>query len=322
MRAELSQGQIDRYRDEGFLVVDALYDERELNLWRSAVDAAVERRLSAVRKAATTLSRPTRLVARLKQLLGSRVVSLLGRMARAALGDRLVPVGFNGVHQSFTGLLGTNQGDAARYYAQVYLQCVLLAAESTVVRALACDPRLGRMAGQLSGASGVRLYHDQALIKPAFGNSTALHLDNQFWSFDSAQAMTMWIALDDATLANGCMWYLPGSQKTELRAATTAIGDSFASLLDVYPEWREIEPTPCPMRAGSVVFHNGRIAHGAGVNLTTRPRRAFALGFMPEGSRFNGRQDVLPDDYFRRLAPDALLDDDQVHPLLWTSRAA
>jgi hypothetical protein len=51
--------------------------------------------------------------------------------------------------------------------------------------------------------------------------------------------------------------------------------------------------------------------------MTNRPRKAFACAFMPEGSIFNGRKDVLPDDYFKSLKPGDILNNDDLHPLIW-----
>jgi ectoine hydroxylase-related dioxygenase (phytanoyl-CoA dioxygenase family) len=39
------------------------------------------------------------------------------------------------------------------------------------------------------------------------------HLDIPYWSFTSLHAISVWIALDDATLENGCMYFMPGSHK-------------------------------------------------------------------------------------------------------------
>jgi ectoine hydroxylase-related dioxygenase (phytanoyl-CoA dioxygenase family) len=215
-------------------------------------------------------------------------------------------------------VLNTNQGDEDSYYAKVYVQCIRLHAEHEVMRKLILDERLGKVAATLAGVDGVRLYHDQALFKPAQGNPTAWHLDNPFWSFHSPKAMTMWIALDDATLGNGCMWYVPGSHKTATPEKNLNIGEDFAGLFKMYPEWKKIDTVACPYPAGSVVFHNGMTAHAAGANLTQKPRRAFAIALMPEGSVFNGRQDVLSMDYFKTLKVGDVLDNNEVHPLLWS----
>ncbi len=209
-----------------------------------------------------------------------------------------------------------NQSDGDSYYAQVFTQCIKLADTHAGMHELMHDRRLGEVAGKLAGVDGIRIWHDQALIKPAFGNPTGWHLDNPYWSFSSRDAISMWIALDDATTTNGCLAYIPGSHKNA-RFENANIGENFGSLFTIYPEWMEHEPTICPCPAGSAVFHNGLTAHGAGVNMSNRPRRAMTCAYMPDGSTFNGIQNVLPTEYFESLKVGDVLNNDVINPLIW-----
>lgn len=214
-----------------------------------------------------------------------------------------------------------NQGDPDAYYAQVFTQCIKLADTHAGMRRLMLDPRLGRVAATLAGVSGIRIWHDQALFKPPFGNPTGWHLDNPYWSFSSRDAISLWVALDDATLANGALFYLPGTHKTA-RFDNAGIGQNLADLFKVYPEWRALESVGCPCPAGSAVFHNGLTAHGAGANMTNKPRRAMTCAYMPDGATFNGVKNVLPDAYFASLTIGDVLNDDTVNPLVWRREAA
>jgi ectoine hydroxylase-related dioxygenase (phytanoyl-CoA dioxygenase family) len=206
--------------------------------------------------------------------------------------------------------------NADTYYAKVFLQCIKLADTHAGMRALMHDPRLGQLAATLAGVDGIRIWHDQALIKPPFGNPTGWHLDNPYWSFYSKDAISLWVALDDATLSNGCMWYIPGSHKTA-RFQTVNIGSNISDLFKGYPEWMEIAPVGCPCPAGSAVLHNGLTAHGAGANMTNRQRRAMTCAYMPDGSTFNGQRNVLPEAYFESLKEGDPLVDNEVVPLIW-----
>jgi len=211
-----------------------------------------------------------------------------------------------------------NQSDPDEFYAQVFTQCVKLAETHDGMREIMFDPRLGEMATTLAGVDGIRIWHDQALIKPPYGNPTAWHLDNPYWSFSSRNAISIWVALDDATLANGCMFYLPGSHKTA-RFENANIGVNVGNLFKIYPEWLKIDSVAAPVPAGTAVFHNGLTAHGAGANMTNRPRRAMTCAYMPDGSTFNGQQNVLPKEYFESLKVGDVLNDNKINPLVWKS---
>src|ERR1043165_4317590 len=186
------------------------------------------------------------------------------------------------------------------------------------MREIMFDPQLGEVSARLAGIDGIRIWHDQALIKPPYGNPTGWHLDNPYWSFSSRDAISIWVALDDATLGNGCMWYVPTTHKTA-RYENANIGQNMDGLFRIYPEWKPIDPVAAPVPAGTAVFHNGLTAHGAGANMTNRQRRAMTCAYMPDGSTFNGVKNVLPDSYFNTLKVGDVLDDPKMNPLIWKS---
>ncbi len=210
----------------------------------------------------------------------------------------------------------SNQHDPDSYYAKVFTQCLRLADIHPGMRELMFDERLGRMAGTLAGVDGIRIWHDQALFKPPYGNPTAFHFDDPFWSFSSRDAISIWVALDAATMANGCLWYLPGTH-CEASFSAVGIGEKLGDIFKVYPQWLSVESMPAACPAGSAVFHNGLIAHGAGANMTPHPRRAMTCAYMPDGSTFNGQQNILPDDYFHSLKIGDVLNDERQNPLIW-----
>ena len=210
----------------------------------------------------------------------------------------------------------TNQGDPETFYAQVFTQCLNLRDVHPGMAELICDERLGRLAGTLAGVDSIRVWQDQALVKPPYGNHTALHFDDPFWSFYSRDAVSLWVALDDATLANGCLWYLPGTQR-EGRFELVSITENLGDIFKTYPEWKKIEAVPAPCPAGSVIFHNAMVAHGAGVNMTPYRRRAMTAAYMPDGSTFNGQQSLLSEDYFKSLTVGDLLNNDSINQLIW-----
>ena len=204
------------------------------------------------------------------------------------------------------------------YFANVFLQVINLWQDSERVRALVLDPRIGRLAATLEGVDGYRLWHDQALIKRPWDNATTFHVDCPYWSFDTRHAISIWVALDDATLQNGCMYFLPGSHHhTHFDPAD--IGENMNALFALYPDFADIEPVPVPMKAGSCSFHNALTVHGAGPNMTPRFRRAMTWGFMPIGSTFNGKPNVPPDQLVATLSVGDELCNDQQNPVLYVA---
>ncbi len=199
----------------------------------------------------------------------------------------------------------------------VFRQRINLWMDHDGVRALMLDSRLGKMAADLEGIDGVRIWHDQALIKMPWANPTTWHQDNTKWSFASEHAITIWVALDEVSLQNGCMFFLPGSHKKRLEDHPAA-GNHVGAMFDTYPELGRMEPVPVVMPAGGCSLHNGLMVHAANANMTPHPRRAFTCAYMPDHSRFNGIPNVLPERILHSIRIGDLLDDENQNPLIHT----
>lgn len=174
------------------------------------------------------------------------------------------------------------------------------------------------MAAELSGSTGIRPWHDQALIKKPWGNPTGLHLDTPYWSFHHPEALSIWIALDDVTLANGCLFFIPGShRKTTFEGVP--IGKNIDSIFEVYTDLRTTTAVAAPMKAGSCSFHNGLCIHGAHANMTSGLRRAMTCAFMPDGSTFNGQRNILTEAHFNSLSIGDLMNNEEQNPLIYSA---
>ena len=215
---------------------------------------------------------------------------------------------------------GANLQDPEGYYKGVFTQRLNLWRISPTVKRYMLSPQLGGMLCQLEGVKGMRVWHDQTLIKEPFGNPTAWHLDNPYWSFYSRHAISIWIALEEATLENGCMWFIPGSHKLATYE-NVGIGQNLADLFKIYPKMAETDPVSGPMQPGDCSFHNGLCAHGAGANMTRKRRIAMTCAYMPVGSTFNGQQNILPDAYFKSLKPGDTLANDDWNPIVYAGGA-
>ena len=172
----------------------------------------------------------------------------------------------------------------------------------------------------LEGIDGIRIWHDQTLQKQPWANPTAWHSDNPKWSYHSPHAISIWIALDPATLQNGCMYYVPGSHKVN-NFDNTGIGEEMAEYFERFPQFGGVMPVAGAMEPGDAGFHNGLLTHGAGPNMTPDWRRAMTAGYMPDGSVFNGIQNILSDAQVAALEVGDPLADDRHNPLLWRRTA-
>ncbi len=212
------------------------------------------------------------------------------------------------------------EGDS--FYDRVFLQRLNLWRINDTIKRYFLNPNLGKMLAKLAGVEGIHVWDDQTLQKAPWANPTAWRLDNPYSSFHSRDALSIWVALDGATIQNGCMYYLPGTHKTA-NFDNVDIDENVGTLFDVYLEWCEIEPVMAEMKRGWAGVHNGPTAHGAGPNMTPRPRRAMTCAYMPQGAKFNGQQNILPKEFIDSLKIGDPLVNEKLLPLIWSkSRAA
>jgi ectoine hydroxylase-related dioxygenase (phytanoyl-CoA dioxygenase family) len=140
------------------------------------------------------------------------------------------------------------------------------------------------------------VWHDQVQTKPARnGGPSYWHQDHPYWPvIQPADLVSAWVALEDATVENGCMSMVPGSHTWgpyhggTIGTDETTYGPAPEDKAFV-PEGTSIEPVPVPVRAGSVVFHHCLTWHGAPPNRSERPRPAIAVHYMPGWTRYEPR---------------------------------
>ncbi len=204
----------------------------------------------------------------------------------------------------------------ADYFNNVFDQMLNLWQTNDKVKELMLDERIGKMAADLAGVDGIRIWHDQALIKRPWANPTSWHLDTPFWSFSDRRALSIWVALDDATLENGCLFFIPGSYR-ETTFENPGIGKNMGEIFNVYPQFRHSRSVAAKMKAGSCSFHNGLTIHGAHANMTPGFRRAMTCAYMPDGNVYNGQPNILPESYLQHIQLGDLLNDNTQNPLIY-----
>lgn len=208
-------------------------------------------------------------------------------------------------------------GRFMRRWRATFLQRLNVWKSSVELRRLVLDGRLGSAAAQLYDLDRVRLWQDQAVVKPPYGEPTSFHLDLPMWSFRDPRSLTVWIALNDVDRSSGCLYYVRRSHELELDEAVVPVdallGDVFRACPDAVSD-----PVPAEVGAGGICIHSSRTIHGAAANMTTRTRWAYACSFMPDGAAFAGRQASLTDEYVATLRSGDALTDDEQNPLAFT----
>jgi ectoine hydroxylase-related dioxygenase (phytanoyl-CoA dioxygenase family) len=143
------------------------------------------------------------------------------------------------------------------------------------------------LAAELLGGREMRLWHDQIQYKPAgIGGVNPWHQDWPYWGIlDAPHQVTAWVALDDVDGENGAMSMVPGSQLWGNQIQMLGTLPSFEAMPAQF-EGKEVNVRLCPVRAGQVHFHHAMTWHGSNRNGSGRKRRAIALHFMSDQTRY------------------------------------
>lgn len=152
-------------------------------------------------------------------------------------------------------------------------------------------------AAQLLGLERLRFWHDQVFYKPPrHPGVVAWHQDFSYWTRTLPMShVTVNVVLDDTTLENGCLHYVPGSHRWPL-LAPVSFGQDMEAFRDFLPpELRELfRPTPVELKAGQASFHHPLTVHGSYENHSAGPRRATVLNYMaPDTRSAEGRIPLL-----------------------------
>jgi hypothetical protein len=159
------------------------------------------------------------------------------------------------------------------------------------------NPKFVVAASQLLGNKAVRFWHDQLFCKPAHhGGVVAWHQDYSYWRRTlPMQHLTCWVALDDVTTENGCLYYVPKSHTWGLLDKPELAGDmeGLQQLLTDQQKKQFAEKVPIEMKRGYAAFHHPLMVHGSYENKSARPRRAFVLNVFADGTYSDSDEEIL-----------------------------
>lgn len=164
-----------------------------------------------------------------------------------------------------------------------------LVTRSAILRALSTHPTIVGICADLLGPN-VRLYWDQAVYKkPEKPRRFPWHQDNGYSFVEPQQYLTVWMALTDTDVANGCPQVVPGLHRE-------------GTLRHRYVEplgWECLDDpdgvVPAPVSAGGAVVFSSLTPHLTGPNTTSSVRKAYILQYAPDGAEtLHGDPDTGP----------------------------
>ncbi len=122
---------------------------------------------------------------------------------------------------------------------------------------------------------------------PRIGGEVYCHQDSTFLHTEPESCTGFWFALEDATIDNGCMHFIPGGHKGPLKELHYRGDDGKMTFkkLDETP-WPEGATVPAEAKAGTLVIFDGRAPHLSGANLSDKSRHAYTLHVIDRMSHY------------------------------------
>lgn len=123
---------------------------------------------------------------------------------------------------------------------------------------------------------------------PRIGGEVICHQDAPYLWTEPQSCFGIWVALEDATVENGCLWGIPGGHKEAAprsRFRRKPAGGSEMVILDKRP-WPEEECVPLEVSQGSVIVFHGQFPHRSDPNRSDKSRQAYVLHLIEGACRY------------------------------------
>lgn len=117
---------------------------------------------------------------------------------------------------------------------------------------------------------------------PGDGKRVDWHQDCSYWPLTPTKALTVWLAIDDADLENGCMEVSAGSHTgglIDFEPSDEASGNVLDQTVVNPEQYGRLVATP--LRAGQMSIHSDQLLHGSRPNTSTRRRCGLTLRYAP-----------------------------------------
>lgn len=169
-------------------------------------------------------------------------------------------------------------------YSKAFLQIMNIWTKDNEVKEFVFSQRLAKLATELMGVTGVRMYHDQALFKEPGGGFTPWHADQYYWPLSNDNTITAWIPMQATPLEMGPLEFSAKSYQLQ-GGRDLKISDDSEQTISKKLRLGDFDKVVEPFDIGEVSFHSGWLFHRAGPNTTDKMRQVMTVIFMDENMK-------------------------------------
>ena len=154
-----------------------------------------------------------------------------------------------------------------------------------VFNAFSRDAKMAALATGLGFRDPLLLQSMMIFKQPWIGGEVVCHQDSTFLHTEPETCIGLWVALEDATRDNGCLWAIPGAHRGPLKSRfREQDGALVTEILDPSP-WPEQSRVPLEVPAGTLIVLHGRLPHLSEANRSPASRHAYTLHLIDGTAR-------------------------------------
>ncbi len=148
-------------------------------------------------------------------------------------------------------------------------------------------PRLAELTRSLGTVDPVIIQSMYIFKPPRIGGEVVCHQDSTYIYTEPESCTGFWFAVEDATVDNGCLYFIPGQHKGPLKQRNYRSGNDtlHTEVLDATP-WPEQLKLPAAAKAGTLVVFDGRTPHLSAANRSDKSRHAYTLHVIDRHCRY------------------------------------
>ena len=253
--AVLSQSDLRKYSEDGFLVLEGFSDESDCDLLRTRAEELVS------------------------EFDPKQFVSIFSKKEQNRIADEYFLASADNIGFFFEEIAFSADGTLKQNKAQSINKIGhALHDLDPVFDRFSRNNKLAQLASDLSITNPLLLQSMYIFKQPQIGGEVACHQDSTFIYTEPTNILGLWFALEDATLQNGCLWVLPGGHKRGLKSRWVRSGNGGMEFSTFSTEpWPEDELVPLEVEKGTLILLHGLLPHRSLENRSNKSRPAYTL---------------------------------------------
>lgn len=149
------------------------------------------------------------------------------------------------------------------------------------------SPRFARVCAEIGMRDPLLLQSMYILKLPGVGGEVTLHQDATFLYTEPISVVGLWVALEDATVDNGCLWAVPGGHRTGLKRRFRRAERGGTEFVPVEPgELERDGEVPLEVPQGSLVVLHGLLPHRSDANRSGVSRHAYSIHVIERDAHY------------------------------------